>query len=191
MKEKYPSLTTRPTSDIKKTLKKKAQKKDDNEKKKKESVTKDILPHVLKNAYEDSLERKTEFRRRLQRASNFNLPDSDDDYEENNASSESPIMDMYINSCGEGAIHALIGIYQSDFDSLWELVGIRIASAYKNERGPSAKYLPKDAFFFLLQCLHDPTSMRKQASIHGAVKNTFEGTVFRVRFDYCYIITWI
>ena len=94
--------------------------------------------------------------------------------------SASPIMDLFINESGPGAIKAMSPLTRLEFERLWDVVSVPFVSEFRNGRGRQPSTKPKDALFVTLCTLKLPTTWANVGSMFAMSAQRVEKLVWKV-----------
>ena len=129
------------------------------------------------NAINAAVRRQNKVNDRLQESVEL-FPTVDGDWDDGD--SASPIMDLFINESGPGAIKAMTPLTRLEFERLWDIVSVPFGSEFRNGRGRQPSTKPKDALFITLCTLKLPTTWGNVGTMFAMSAQRVEKLVWKV-----------
>ena len=133
--------------------------------------------NVVCNAINAAVRRQNKVNDRLQESVEL-FPTADGDWDDGD--SGSPIMDIFINESGPGAIKAMTPLTRLEFERLWDIVSVPFCSEFRNGRGRQPSTKPKDALFITLCTLKLPTTWANVGTMFAMSAQRVEKLVWKV-----------
>lgn len=133
--------------------------------------------NAVTNAINAAMRRQNKINDRLQESVEL-YPAVEGDCDDGD--SASPIMELFINESGPGAIKAMTPLTRLEFERLWDIVSVPFVSEFRNGRGRQPSTKPKDALFVTLCTLKLPTTWANVGSMFAMSAQRVEKLVWKV-----------